>query len=113
MKKILILLLLLLPIIGFSQGKITFTEQNREFTITTYGGLEFSYFSGDEIRRDYNGNPTKVGPVSIRNNYNGSPTKIGSVSIRYNYDNQPTKIGGLTIRYDYEGRVTKTSGSVK
>ena len=113
MKKIFILLLFLIPIIGFSQSKITFTEQDREFSITTYGGLEFSYYSGDRISRDYDGNPTIVGPVRITNNYDGKPTRIGNVRITYNYDGQPTRIGGLRITYDYDGRVTRTSGSVK
>jgi hypothetical protein len=113
MKKLLFVLIFLIPILTFSQSKITFKEQDREFTISTYGGLEFSYFSGDKISYDFNGNPTKVGPVYISNDFNGNPTKIGKVYISYNFNGQPTKIGGLRINYDFEGRVTSTSGSVK
>ena len=113
MKKFLLLFLFLIPLIGFSQS-ITFTEQDREFKIyTNTGQVEFSYFSGDNISRNYNGDVNKVGPVYISYNYDDKPKKIGSVYISYNYDGQVKKIGGLTIYYDYEGRIKSTSGSIK
>ena len=113
MKKFLLLILFLFPFILFSQS-ITFKELDREFKIYTNSGqVEFSYFSGDNISRNYDGDVTKVGPVRISYNYDGKPTKIGSVRISYNYDGQVKKIGGLTIYYDYEGRIKRTSGSVK
>ena len=113
MKKFLFLLLFLIPLIGFSQS-ITFTEQDREFKIyTNTGKVEFSYFSGDNISRNYHGEVTKLGPVYISYDYHGNPTQIGGVYISYNYHGQVTKIGGLSISYDYNGRITTTSGSVK
>ena len=108
-----LILLLFIPTLISCQTKISFIEQNREFTISTNGGFEYSILSGDYISRNYSGNPTKVGPVYISYNYSGRPTKIGSVYISYNYSGRPTKIGGLYISYDYSGRVTRTSGSVK
>ena len=115
-KKILTLLILVLPFIGFGQDmKITWEDNyGREFSIRAISGnFGYSMIPGDRISYNYDDTVSKIGNVYIRYNYDGTVSKIGDVYIRYNYDGTVSKVGGLRISYTYDGKVRSTSGRVR
>lgn len=139
MKKLIILLFVLLPVLGFSQGmKIKWEDdEGREFSINSHtGDFQYSMIVGDKIyyygRYDIGpeGSIRSIGSVKIYYNgrYDAGPEglvkRIGNVEIYYNgkYDSGPEgavkSVGGLKIYYNGkydsgpEGSIRKTTGSV-
>lgn len=139
MKRLIFLLLITIPFLGFGQSvNLTWEDsQGREFSINSHSGkFKYSMVSGDQIYYNgrYDSGPEgsvkKIGSVSIYYNgrYDGGPEgsvkKVGSVSIYYNgrYDSGPEgsvkKIGGMSVyyngRYDNgpEGSFKKTTGTI-
>lgn len=139
MKKILILLLFLIPAIYFSQGmKITWSDSDgREFSINTHSrNFQYSMISGDKIyyNNAFSGGPEgsvkSIGNVNIyyNNAFSGGPDgsvkSVGNVDIYYNnaFSGGPEgtvkSVGGLDIYYHNAfsggpvGSIKSTSGSV-
>ena len=95
MKRLIFLLLITIPFLGFGQSvNLTWEDsQGREFSINSHSGkFKYSMVSGDQIY--YNGRYDS-GPE-------GSVKKIGGMSVYYNgrYDNGP------------EGSFKKTTGTI-
>ena len=117
MKNLLILILALAPLLGFSQGlKITWKDSDgREFSINTHtGNFQYSMIAGDNLY--YNGR-WDSGPE-------GTVKSVDIVKIYYNgrWDSGPDgtikSVGGLKIYYNGrhdsgpEGSIKSTSGSI-
>ena len=117
MKKLLILIFAIMPLLGFSQGmKITWEDSDgREFSINTHTRhFQYSMVAGDKI---YYNNAYSGGP-------DGSVKSVGNVKIYYNnaYSGGPDgtvkSVGGLKIYYNNaysggpDGSIKSTSGSV-
>ncbi len=139
MKQFIILLLILAPSLGFSQGmKITWEDSDgREFSINTHtGNFQYSMIAGDKLYYNgrYDSGPEgsikSIGNVKVYYNgkYDGGPEgsvkSVGNIKIYYNgkYDSGPEgtikSVGGLKIYYNGkydsgpEGSIKSTSGSV-